>query len=382
MQNKENPGNKNQNEKKKITCKIVADWILQILVWVGGILLLYVDVYEYDSYLDSYYLTGSFIFLIVFEGVIYWWYVVFQFCSPSFCYLRHKKNDIKLIKKLKEIFANPLRVEFICESYHFKTTIYSSTDSQGNASFSSSTSKEVTRVASKFFDFYSSRDISGLFALNFDKSLVGDKFYIQLDLPTEVCFADAVTYNDYKKAKDEFFKENEGYDTFTELTEVNHIEGLYAFNMINIVENNNPCGISAFWYAFFVIIGFAEIYKFYVKTRCIYKTFTIKKLVSTRYSLNTEECDNKYNQFNPSISFGQENIQIPSNKISSVSEEIELSLPSQEEIESSQQYNDKVFNAFQNNNNGDVIILQENSGNIAGNNEEDNINLKTGFIPK
>ena len=46
--------------------KIIVDWILQILVWLGGILLLYVDVYEYDSYLESYYLTGSFIFLIVF----------------------------------------------------------------------------------------------------------------------------------------------------------------------------------------------------------------------------------------------------------------------------------------------------------------------------
>ena len=58
MENKENPGNKNQKDKKKITWKRVVDWILQILVWLGGILLLYVDVYEYDSYLESYYLTG------------------------------------------------------------------------------------------------------------------------------------------------------------------------------------------------------------------------------------------------------------------------------------------------------------------------------------
>ena len=189
---------------------------------------------------------------------------------------------------MKEIFTNPLRVEFVCQSYHFKVTLNSI-----NGSVIPTTEKEVTRVESKFFDFYSSRDVSGLFALNYDKSFVRDKFYIQLDLSAEACFADAVTYSDYKKAKDEFLKENEGFDTFTELTEVNHIEGLTAFNLINIVENNNPCGISAFWYAFFVIIGFAEIYKLYVKTRCIYKTFTIKKLVSTRYGLNTEECDNK-----------------------------------------------------------------------------------------
>ena len=292
MENKENPGNKNQKDEKKITWKRVVDWILQILVWLGGILLLYVDVYEYNSYLESYFLNGSFTSVIVFEGVIYWWYVVFQFCTPNFCSLRHKKNDITLIQKMKEIFTNPLRVEFVCQSYHFKVTLNSI-----NGSVIPTTEKEVTRVESKFFDFYSSRDVSGLFALNYDKSFVRDKFYIQLDLSAEACFADAVTYSDYKKAKDEFLKENEGFDTFTELTEVNHIEGLTAFNLINIVENNNPCGISAFWYAFFVIIGFAEIYKFYVKTRCIYKTFTIKKLVSTRYGLNTEECDNKYNQY-------------------------------------------------------------------------------------
>jgi hypothetical protein len=32
--------------------------------------------------------------------------------------------------------------------------------------------------------------------------------------------------------------------------------------------------------------------------------------------------------------------------------------------------------------NGDNIVLQENNGNFVGNNEEDNINLKTGFLPK
>ncbi len=115
MENKENPGNKNQKDEKKITWKRVVDWILQILVWLGGILLLYVDVYEYDSYLESYYLTGSFIFVIVFEGVIYWWYVVFQFCTPNFCSLRHKKNDITLIQKMKEIFTNPLRVDLFAK---------------------------------------------------------------------------------------------------------------------------------------------------------------------------------------------------------------------------------------------------------------------------
>ena len=82
------------------------------------------------------------------------------------------------------------------------------------------------------------------------------------------------------------------------------------------------------------------------------------------------------------ISFGEENLQIATNKISSTSDKFELSLPSQEEIESSQQYNYKVFNAFQNNDNGDNIVLQENNGNFVGNNEEDNINLKTGFLPK
>ena len=39
-----------QKEKKKMTCISITCWILQILIWVGAIILLYMDVYKVEHY--------------------------------------------------------------------------------------------------------------------------------------------------------------------------------------------------------------------------------------------------------------------------------------------------------------------------------------------
>jgi hypothetical protein len=275
-------------------------------------------------------------------------------------------------------------IQFVCECYHYETRVITTVDAKGNTSTRTVTVRVVTRTATKFFNYYCSRDVSGLFKLNYDESDIKDKFYVKLELLTNIDFADAVTYSDYVREKKEFQEENRYYDTFMDFFQNNIIDGLTSYNLINITKNN-PCGMSFVWFIFFIFIGFAQLYKVYFNSKCIYKSFTIRKLISTRYSLNTIECDYKYSKFDPVISFEDETMKLPTNKIAHVSEDFELKLPTQEEIEFAQKYQDKVFDF--DDKKEDVIVLKDkivtnDENNVGSNNEEENNDLEKGLLNK
>ena len=354
-----------QQEKKKITCMSVTCWIFQILIWAGAISLLYINFYEKSelSFSDDEYITTEFILIVTFEGMFYICYVIFQFCSPTFYYLLHKKNDVKLVDKMKQLFNTPPKIKFVVECYHYETRTYTTTDSKGNTTTRTQTVRVVTRVDSKFFDYYSSRDVSGLFRLNYDESAIANKFYVKLELLANIEFADAVTYDDYIREKDEIYQRNVGFDTYTDIFVYNIVEGLTSYNLINITDNN-PCGMSVFWYIIFIFMGIVQLYKIYINSRCVYKSFTVRKLISSRYSLRTEESDIKYRKFNPSISFEEENYNFTTNEIGYISNDVVQNLPTQEEIERAQQYNDKVFNVY-NYTQNDVVGCKEEIPQIA-----------------
>ena len=354
-----------QQEKKKITCMSVTCWIFQMLIWAGAISLLYINFYEKSelSFSDDEYITTEFILIVTFEGMFYICYVIFQFCSPTFYYLLHKKNDVKLVDKMKQLFNTPPKIKFVVECYHYETRTYTTTDSKGNTTTRTQTVRVVTRVDSKFFDYYSSRDVSGLFRLNYDESAIANKFYVKLELLANIEFADAVTYDDYIREKDEIYQRNVGFDTYTDIFVYNIVEGLTSYNLINITDNN-PCGMSVFWYIIFIFMGIVQLYKIYINSRCVYKSFTVRKLISSRYSLTTEESDKKYRKFNPSISYEEENYNFTTNEIGYISNDVVQNLPTQEEIERAQQYNDKVFNVY-NYTQNDVVGCKEEIPQIA-----------------
>ena len=120
-----------QKEKNKMNCISITCWIFQIIIWIGAISLCYIDIYEEKtSYYSGKrkYTTVSFILIITFESMFYVVYVILQFCSPTFYYLLHKRTDIKLCDKLKQLFTTPPKIQFVCECYHYETrTIYSKT---------------------------------------------------------------------------------------------------------------------------------------------------------------------------------------------------------------------------------------------------------------
>ena len=381
--------NENKNETKSLPQKEKKEkmssiskicWALQIIIWIGGFSSFFVDMYEKREY-TGYHLTTAGILIVTFESIFYIIYVISELCSPTFDYLIHKRSDVKLVDKMKQLFYSHPRIQFVCECYHYETKYITTYDSKGNSSTTTERRRVVTRYDTRQFYFYSSRDVSGLFRLNYDESSVKDKFYVKLELSKRIDFADDITYSDYKKEKDDFFNLNKDYDDYINFFTEEEIDGFTSYNLINITENN-PCGMSCFWFIFFTFLGIVQFYKSYIDSRCIHKSFTIKKLISTRYSLSTEECDIKYKNCDPVISFDEEKVQIPSNEFRCTYNSFKKEIPTQEEIENAKQYSDKVFNIDIDN--GDKLNIGHNdignNNNINDNGIDFDKNLEQGLI--
>ena len=330
-----------QKDKKNMACISKLCWIIQIVLWMGGFTFLIIDIRKKGDNTGSYEPTIEFILVLIFVIIIYVIYIILQFCSPTFYYLRHKRPDILIYDKIKKLFYYPPRIQFVCECYHYEI--------KGSSTKNAQAKKVITKVATKYFNYYSSRDVSGLFKLNNDKSSIADKYYVKLELLTDFSFADSVSYNDYLKEKDEFCNTYKNFDIHMDFSQINDINGLNKYNLINITESN-PCGMSCFWFIVFTFLGIVQLYKAYINSKCINIKFTIRKIISTRYSLTTEECNIKYKKFDPVFSSEKEKINFPSSEIGYVSFDFRQQIPSQEEIRSAEKYRDKVFRTDENKN--------------------------------
>ena len=370
-----------QNEKKKLTCNSITCWVLQIIIWAGGIFLLFAEPYWESEYSGSKYMTAEYLIVLIFECMFYLSYVIFQFFSPTLDYLTHKRTDVNLYQKMKQLFNNPPKLQFVCECYHYETRTYTTYDSKGHATTNTTQVRVVTHVDSKFFNYYSSRDVSGLFQLNYDESSITNKYYVKLELLAEFNFADAITYSDYKKEKDEFYNSNLHYDVYMDFYERTLIDGLTSYNLINL-SDSNPCSISVFWYVVFIFLGIVQLYKSYINSKCIYKSFTIRKLISSRYSLTTEECNFKYRRVDPVISYEEKNIKLDANDFGYICSDFQLQLPTEEEIEFAEQYKDKVFNPGDENCDGQNVEFKNviNKDTSSDTSSETDDNLKTNLI--
>ena len=56
-------------------------------------------------------------------------------------------------------------------------------------------------------------------------------------------------------------------------------------NLVKL-HDKESCMINFFWFFIFTILTFAEFYKIYFDSCCVFQKFKVRKLISTRYDLN------------------------------------------------------------------------------------------------
>ena len=138
---------------------------------------------------------------------------------------------------------------------------------------------------SENFPFYSYRDVSG--ACNIVNAALLD-----LTIISNTYFADKISILDLNNEENKLKSEYEGVKIFERI--YNNTENHYI-----ILRNEKY--LNHKWFTFFILIGLAEPYKWYLKSKYKKQTINIKKIISTRNDLFSDENNQLYQSLNPSI---------------------------------------------------------------------------------
>lgn len=328
---------KEKDEKDGNCCETCCFWMLQIFVWASLVCFIVVAIVASDG-------------IGVVAGIFGFFYIIYliaNFCSSTCKYLSNKKTGLNMYNKMGQIFQTAPHIKFTCECYHMEKRREKSTDAQGKVTYSEHEVRVVSHRDSMLVPYYSFRDVSGLFLLDCDKAIVNRKAYIQLKLEEEINFADPVSIYDYNYYKDYFWRMNRFRDIYMDFRETREIPGLIHHNLIKL-SDNEPGTVNVCLFILLTFIPFVEFYKIYVNSFCVYQKFRIRKLVSTRYDLNapqiTEQYNYNYNQLQPQLNLVSQSYSYDANQYYNVNAQVEVDLPTEEEIQAAEQYRNQVPN--------------------------------------
>ena len=204
--------------------------------------------------------------------VVYLFYVICEFISPTFNFLKNKISP----DKLKDIFDLLIKTSPQIEVF-----------------------KEKNENKYEQLVYKSSRDVSGYIDLDVSKEELKGKSFIALEIIPEIYLSDEISFLDYVIFKGKFSKKYVGFGGTKEKRYI--IEDFNNYILINI-GNKTPCSVNYIFYIIFTIIPIVLFYKLYINSFFYEKQIKIIKLISTREDLNQE----KYQIYNPYIKcFGQ-----------------------------------------------------------------------------
>ena len=252
----------------------VIGWILQVLTWIFLILFLV---------FHKLYLMGIFF-------AAYLLYILFEFLSPTAKFLFTKNSSLDLYQKMRGYFQMPPKIKWIINCSGFKHKEHTN----HNSHYFTSEERELC------MSYFSSRDISGHFQLDCDPKKIQKKAFIKLELEADINFADQATFNDYLYQKLKFYKGFADNYERCQILEEKTIPWMKKYNLVKI-GNFEPKSINAFLFSIFAILTFAEFYKIYMDSFCIYQKFQIRKVISTRYDLNLDKYIQMYQAYSPSL---------------------------------------------------------------------------------
>jgi hypothetical protein len=277
----------------KSICYKIWCWFIMLLLWFSIIfcILTFTDVGS---------VNGPFaIFLLI---VSYVGYLITNSLSSTCKYIFNKQKTETIHELMRRIFINPPKVSFHVECYHYETRTTTTRDSDGNTKTESTEEKVVTYSEVRAFNYYTWRDTSGLFLLDSHKVFRNFlKTYIKLHIDLDVEFADDITKSDYYRTKEEFYNQNKHRDTHISLTELKNVEGLKTHNMVRITDKEAFGVNKCFFLIFLIFLPFMEFYKIYVDLFCIHQNYKVKKIISSRYNVNSPEYAHKWAEDVPRI---------------------------------------------------------------------------------
>ena len=226
--------------------------------------------------------------LIIFSYFIY--IIIICKCSPTITFLSSKQKET-VKSKLEYIFSKNVIIEFTGISYHFETQRETYLNSYGNTKTRTWEIKVETHRESELYNYKSCIDVSGL--LKFELKKGENKIFVKLKLIPNIIFDNKDSENDYIQRK-ENFKKKAKRDTLFDFSEKKEIDCFNEYYFLQLDNKKSSCLINNCCFTIFLLLGLAQFYKWYVRSKSIYRVFTIKKLISAHRDLSSPENIMKY----------------------------------------------------------------------------------------
>ena len=283
--------------------------------------------------------------------IMYILYLIIELTSHTGRFLLNKSSTNFIYNKLKEIFSSAPTFKLSCECYHYEKGIEERKDNNGHIIKVEVTNRITTYRCSEFFAYYSFRDISGLFKIDLNSDVLRNKNYIKLDIDTKIGFADTISCSDYEAFKAHFLDANRYKDEKMDFKEEINIPNLSRTNLIKI-KDEEPFYANILIFLICVIFTMGVPFEIMFDNISIDGKFQIHKIISTRYNLNDMSYNNMYGNLIPSIKLGNNEFNFTPNDYGYIDENVEVNLPTLEEIENAKKYENQIkYPVFDDNNN-------------------------------
>ena len=273
--------------------------------------------------------------------LIYIFYLIIEFSSNTSVFLLNKKSTNSIYNKLKEIFSSAPSLKITCECFHFEKHLEERKGKDGKVTMVEVEERRTTYTGSEYFQYYSFRDISGLFKIDLDSDMLKNKNYIKLHLDTSISFADSISHYDYQNFKNNFIYQNSHRDDKMDFRENFSVPNLSRNNLIKI-QDKEPFYVNFFIFFICVIFTMGVPYEVVLDSISIEGKYQIKKIISTRYNLNSMEYDNIYGMAVPAIKLGMNEFNFIPEDYGYIDQNMEVNFPTLEEIEKAKVYESKV----------------------------------------
>ena len=293
--------------------------------------------------------------------IIYVFYLLFELCGNTSRFLLNKSSTGHIYNKLIKTFRQHPAIKINCTCYHLEKKIVEEKDKDGNIIKKQVEEKVVTFNGEEHFPYYSYRDVSGLFHIDLNSPIFKNKKYIKLSLESSISFADSISYYDYQAFKTNYINLNSHRDEKMDFSDTYYVPNLSYNNLIKI-SNDEPPYVNFFTFFLSVIFTFALPYEIMLDNISIKGKYLIKKIISTRYDLNSYQYNNMYLDSVPSIILGDNKYNIAPNDYGYIDKNFEVNLPTLEEIEKAKQYGNQYQQPMyysENNNDNDLPTEEE-----------------------
>ena len=265
----------------------------------------------WGSIISTILINKSLISIIPLSYLIY--IIIICIYSPTIKFLSFKQKET-VKNKLEYIFSKNVIIEFKGVSYHYETHTKTYNDIDGNKKTKTWKTRVETHIEKELYNYKSCIDVSGL--LKFEIKKGENKIFVKLKLIPKISFDNEDSENNYNRKKEEF-KIKAKRDTLFDFSEKKEIDDLKEYYFLQL-GNNNSFLLNNCFFNIFLLLGLAQFYKWYVSSRCMYRSFTINKIISAYRDLSSPENIIKYVNQLPKVKVVENNDMTIESKINNL----------------------------------------------------------------